>query len=138
MGNRAAKRSVPEVLTDPSRVAGAIERARQSAAERKVPLTMERVAACLEVEPWEIRAAIIQAKSSRGRKSSAQKKAGRELEAVCADCRAFLVEQGLSRSSSAVMPIFCLRTHFGYTDRPEEKETAPAAVYFEGEDAIPE
>ncbi len=95
MGNRAAKRSVPEVLTDPGRVAGAIERARQSAAERKVPLTMERVAACLEVEPWEIRAAIIQAKSSRGRKSSAQKKAGRELEAVCADCRAFLVEQGI-------------------------------------------
>ncbi|HIW74466.1 MAG TPA: hypothetical protein H9684_09085 [Firmicutes bacterium] len=127
--------TLPAALTDPERVNEAIERAKRSAAERKVPLTVERLAACLQVEPADIREAVRQAKAGRGGRSS-RRRAGEALKEVCAECRAVLMEQGLARSSSPVLPMFGLKVHFGYTDRPEE-DGVPS-VRFEGEDAIME
>ena len=124
-------------LKDAAQVEEAIGRARRYAQEQGVPLTMERVAACLGAGRKEIQAAIEQAQSCRGTGSRSQKAAGKALEAVSSECRAVLMELGLSRSSSPVMPIFGLKANFGYTDRPTE-EPSFETVRFEGEDEIPE
>ncbi len=124
-------------LKDAVQVEEALGRARRYAQEQGVPLTMERIAACLGAQREDIRAAIHAAKSCRGSGSRSQKAAGKALEAAAAECRAVLMELGLSRSSSPVMPIFGLKANFGYSDRPAEEPPAEA-VRFEGEDAIPE
>ena len=128
----------PEILGDPERVKQAVEEARQFAREQKVPLTMERLAACLGVDPEDIRRAVERFKGCGGRAARKQKAAGKLLEEVSAECRAILMEQGLARSSSPVMPIFGLRANFGYTDKPAPEDASAPAVRFEGEDAIPE
>lgn len=150
---QADQAALPPVLADPAAVKEGIAQAKQSAAERKVPLTVERVAACLHVEPADIREAVRRTKAVRegaasrretgprtaraGTRRRAQQEAGQALEEVSAECRALLMEQGLARSSSPVMPIFGLRVHFGYDERAAGQE-APPAVRFEGEEEIPE
>lgn len=124
-------------LKDAAQVEEAIGRARRYAQEQGVPLTMERVAACLGAGRKEIQAAIEQAQSCRGTGSpiaeSGRKSAGGgfgRMPGGTDGTGAFPVQQPGDAD---------LRTENEFRlHRPPTEEPSFETVRFEGEDEIPE
>lgn len=117
------------ILRDKRRILSAIDEARRYAAENGVPMTIERIAACLGVDREKLLACI------RGDDEEAPPGIVRTLRAAWDECAASLVEQGMTRGGNATMAMFALKCDHGYNDRPD-REPSHVVVHFEGEDRL--
>ena len=118
----------------------AIERAKAYAAEQEVPLTVERLAAEMEMDLTQLhrilRGEVVAKTQTMKAKVAAIRKAGGEATAS-------VMEHALRRGSSANMHMLYLKNHAGYdgdkggkTAKDEGGTTAP--VIFLGEEDIPD
>lgn len=116
------------ILTKPRAVERAIERACQYAEKNGVPLTLERVAACLGVRRETIR-----------RLAERSEFAGRDEERVCRAlreaylrCNADLIEVMMTKSNTSA--VMLARDNFGYDEKGESAAvTEPVVFVGEGE-----
>lgn len=110
----------------------AIERAKQWAQEKKVPLTAERLAASLDMDIEEFRAIV-------SGEATGENRGERQIaDRICAAWRealASVVEYAMQRGNSASMPMMYLKNSTQAAKKTEEKA---GPVYFVGEEALPE
>ena len=122
-------------LRSVSKVNKALLSARQIAADNKLPLTVERIAACLGISRKRLLAYIrdeVEDPEITPRKR--EKIHGILWQAFC-DCEAELAEEML-KPGSHTGAVFLGKNNFGYLDR-EERET-DISVTFVGEENIKE
>lgn len=124
---------VAKTALTPRRVAEAITQARRFAEERHIPLTLERVAACLSIDRDRLRelATASVAKSKKEQEIAAQ------LKQVYLDCNAALIEELMACKSSHGGAMLLAKNDFGYTDKGEPI-AAHEPVRFVGEERLEE
>ena len=115
----------------------AIDRAKQVAAEQEVPLTVERLAAELEMELSTFRR-IVEGKISGSSPGMTAKITA--IRRAAGEATASVMEHAMRRGTSPNMHLLYLKNHAGYEGdkggRMEEKPLPP--VIFLGEEAIPD
>ncbi|MBQ8752267.1 MAG: hypothetical protein IJZ13_04095 [Clostridia bacterium] len=116
----------------PGRVEEAIVRARARAEERGVPLTLERVAACLGIDRDRLR----QLATGPITGSRAEQAAAERLRQVYLDCNAALIEELMACKGSHSGAMLLAKNDFGYTDKAEAAPAPP--VRFVGEERLEE
>ena len=112
----------------PARVKTALQRWREYAGEKKVPLTAERLAACLHISAARYQRLV----SWEGQPPAGQEEVVALLCAADAEATASVIEHAMLRGTSVNMHLLYLKRHAGYGDRGAE----PAAVRFTGEDEV--
>jgi hypothetical protein len=114
-----------------TQVAAAIAEAKAHAAEKGVPLTLERVAARLGFSRDELRlwATAPPTKVRRHREAAAL------LRQVYLDCNADLIDELMACKSSHGGALLLAKNDFGYTDKGEVAVSV-APVQFVGEDRL--
>jgi len=117
----------------PERVETAIHQARQRAEERGVPLTLERVAACLGIDRDRLR----QLATGPVTGSRAEQEAAQRLRQVYLDCNAALIEELMACKGSHSGAMLLAKNDFGYTDKAEAAAGIPP-VRFVGEERLEE
>ena len=117
----------------PGRVEEAIVRARARAEERGVPLTLERVAACLGIDRDRLR----QLATGPITGSRAEQAAAERLRQVYLDCNAALIEELMACKGSHSGAMLLAKNDFGYTDKVEVAAGMPP-VRFVGEERLEE
>lgn len=100
--------------------------ARQYAETHGVPVTLERLAVCLGIGAKEINEYI--ARGDNGG-NAGEVEIADALKMAKAECQAAMMEHGLERGNSPIMPIFALKANYGYNDKPEG-DTARLLVQF--------
>lgn len=117
----------------PEQVEEAIRQARAWAEERGVPLTWERVAACMGIDRERLRKlATGAAEGSRVRREAI----GR-LRRIYLDCNATLIEELMASKGSHSGALLLAKNDFGYTDKGETA-VGTQPVRFVGEDRLEE
>lgn len=111
-------------------VATAIERARALAQENGAPLTLERVAACMNVSPSELAVLGRGEEPAPGGWRPSRREAGL-LRGIYRECNAVLAEHCLAAKGASSGALFLMKNDFGYTDRPDP--CIGATVVFVGE-----
>lgn len=100
----------------PEQINDAIARAREYADKKGVPLTLERLAATLGVTRETLSEYVKEYSSTHNEGAEALKRAA-------AECTASVMEHGMVRGNSPIMPIFYLKNNAGYRDRVEQETT---------------
>ncbi len=114
-----------------SQVEQALASARAYAAEKGVPLTLERVAARLGLSREEVRRlATAPPPAARG-----QRRIAALLRQVYLDCNADLIDELMACKSSHGGALLLAKNDFGYTDKGEIAATV-MPVQFVGEDRL--
>lgn len=111
-------------------VAAAIERARALAHENGAPLTLERVAAYMNVSPYELAALGRGEAPAPGGWHPSRREAGL-LREIYRECNAVLAEHCLAAKGASSGALFLMKNDFGYADRPDP--CAGTSVVFVGE-----
>lgn len=117
----------------PRRVAEAIAQARSFAEERHIPLTLERVAACLGIDRDRLRELATMPVGSRRQ----EREIAALLRQVYLDCNAALIEELMACKSSHGGAMLLAKNDFGYTDKGEPIGTHEP-VRFVGEERLEE
>ena len=121
-------------LTD---ICEGIERAKAYAAEREVPLTVERLAAEMDMELTELHR-ILDGELT-GKSPGMQAKIA-AIRRAAGEATASVMEHAMRRGSGANMHMLYLKSHAGYDDKGGKSEptaTVPPVV-FVGEEDIPD
>ena len=100
----------------PEQINDAIARAREYADNKGVPMTLERLAATLGVERGTLWEYIKDYGDTHTPGVDALKRAA-------AECTASVMEHGMTRGNSPIMPIFYLKNNAGYRDKTEQETT---------------
>lgn len=100
----------------PEQINDAIARAREYADNKGVPLTLERLAATLGVERGTLWEYIKDYGDTHTPGVDALKRAA-------AECTASVMEHGMTRGNSPIMPIFYLKNNAGYRDKIDQETT---------------
>ncbi|MBE6757423.1 MAG: hypothetical protein E7552_02585 [Ruminococcaceae bacterium] len=112
-----------------SDVQAAIARAEEYAAAHKVPLTVERLAAELDIGVTALRRYLDEGYRPQGRSRAVVE----AVRAAAGQATASVMEYALSRGSSANMHMMYLRQYAGYGN---EQGAAAEPIIFEGEQEI--
>ena len=104
-----------KLIQDVGQVESALHEARAYAEEHGVPLTLERVAVCLGIS----RGRLIEYAERYEPVNEDEEAVQRAIKGVYAECNASMMEHGLVKGNSPIMPIFALKANYGYNDRPE-------------------
>lgn len=100
----------------PEQINDAIARAREYADNKGVPMTLERLAATLGVERGTLWEYIKDYGDTHTPGVDALKRAA-------AECTASVMEHGMTRGNSPIMPIFYLKNNAGYRDKIDQETT---------------
>ena len=119
------------IWDDSSRVQAAIRKSRTFAEEKKVPITIERLAAFLGVGRIELLDEMDRSLDNDGEE---RKKVQALLRKTCAEAVASVVEFGLLKGNTPTMTMFYLKSNAGYSEKAEEEKLPD--VYFYGEDRL--
>ena len=111
----------------PEQINDAIARAREYADSKGVPLTLERLAATLGVTRETLSEYVKEY-------SSTHNEGAETLKRAAAECTASVMEHGMMRGNSPIMPIFYLKNNAGYRDKVEQETTH--RVTFTGMDSL--
>ena len=111
-------------------VAEAIGRARALAQENGAPLTLERVAACMNLAPHEL-AALGRGEAPVPGGWHPSRREADLLRGVYRECNAVLAEHCLAAKGASSGALFLMKNDFGYADRPDP--CVGASVVFVGE-----
>lgn len=113
----------------PDEIRAAIEQAKSIAAEKNAPLTVERLAAALDMDTSQLQAA---AEGGWQGKSRREREVARLLQAAWREAMASVVEHALLRGSGASVHMQYLKSRL---EPSTASETRP--VYFVGEEELP-
>ncbi|MBR3289618.1 MAG: hypothetical protein IKI63_02440 [Clostridia bacterium] len=116
-------------------VRAALDQARAIADSRGLPLTPERIAACLGISRQQFLHMVEHGVDDPAISLSARTRIDRMLWQAYCDCSAELAEE-LLKPGSHSGAVFLGKNNFGYTDRSDRE--ADLTVQFVGEDDIPE
>ena len=116
---------------DNRKVLRGIKQARTAATDKGVPLTLERVAACADLDC----AKLCELAAMETLPAGCSAAAWEAIRAVVFDCRAELAEHVLTPKVSATGGVFLLKHNFGYADKATE---AFPEVVFTGEEQLEE
>ena len=122
---REEKRLTPRFVRE------GIAQARRLAEDRGVPLTLERVAACLGIGRERLRELAAAAGRTRAERETAAL-----LRQVYLDCNAALIEELIACRSSHGGAMLLAKNDFGYTDKGDGAAAEP--VCFVGEERLEE
>lgn len=122
-------------LRSVSKVNKGLAQARQMAAEHKLPLTIERIAACLGISRKRLLAYIRDEVEDPNMDAKKREKIHKILWQAFCDCEAELAEEML-KPGSHTGAVFLGKNNFGYLDR--EGREADISVTFVGEENIKE
>lgn len=123
---------LPRRATD---VRAALDQARAIADSRGLPLTPERIAACLGVSRQQFLHAIEHGVDAPGISPAARARIDRMLWQAFCDCSAELAEE-LLKPGSHSGAVFLGKNNFGYSDRSDRE--ADLTVQIVGEEDIPD
>ncbi|MCI8554814.1 MAG: hypothetical protein HFJ80_07725 [Clostridiales bacterium] len=113
------------------RVQTAVREAKAFAEEKKVPLTIERLAAFLGVSRMEL---LEELERKEGDDEIGREKARALLRRTCAEAVASVVEFGLLKGNTPTMTMFYLKSNAGYRERMEKER--PPDICFYGEEEL--
>ncbi len=116
---------------DSRKIVRGIRQARTAATDKGVPLTLERVAACADLDCAKLR----EFAAMETRPAGCSAAAWEAIRAAVFDCRAELVEHVLTPKVSATGGVFLLKHDFGYADKAAENYPE---VVFSGEEQLEE
>ncbi len=122
-------------LRSVAKVNKGLAQAREMAAEHKLPLTIERIAACLGVSRKRLLAYIRDEVEDPDADEKKREKIHKILWQAFCDCEAELAEEML-KPGSHTGAVFLGKNNFGYADR--EERAADVSVTFVGEENIQE
>lgn len=110
----------------------ALADARVYADAKGVPLTIERLAVCLGIGRCTLLNYDVADDATEEERAiwGALKNAREE-------CQASMMEHGLGKGNSPIMPIFALKANYNYSDKPAD-DAQHVYVHFDGEDSIPD
>lgn len=121
-----------DILRRPKAVEEAIRRAETYAREAGVPLTLERVAACLGIGRERLR----QLATAPAGPARSEREVAALLRQVYLDCNAALIEELVACRSSHGGALLLAKNDFGYTDKGDAAAAEP--VCFVGEERLEE
>lgn len=126
-GAENTRKKISPVFNDPDRVEAAVNRAKQTAQEKGVPLTLSRLADCLAVEEEELYTFL----ESQGG-GPAARESRRRLRLARQGCRAELLEAMMDKGYNGPGVILVGKHEFGL----EEKPAGQVTVIFTGADRL--
>ena len=126
------KHALPRRVTE---VRAALDQARAIADSRGLPLTPERIAACLGISRQQFLHVVENGVDDPDVSPTARIRIHRMLWQAFCDCSAELAEE-LLKPGSHSGAVFLGKNNFGYSDRSDRE--ADVSVQFVGEDEIPD
>lgn len=121
-----------EKRLSPRQVREGIDEAKRLAEDRGVPLTLERVAACLGIGRERLR----QLATASAGPARSEREVAALLRQVYLDCNAALIEELVACRSSHGGALLLAKNDFGYTDKGDAAAAEP--VCFVGEERLEE
>ncbi len=121
-----------------AKIKAAIEAATAYAAEKKVPLTAERLAAALDMDIALFRSVVEGRYTETGVTPSALAAKVSLIQHAFAEATASVMEHAMGRGSSANMHMLYLKENAGYGEKGDAPLPTVAPVIFVGEEDIPD
>ena len=123
-------------LHDVEALKAAIDGAQRYADNKGVPLTLERLAVYVGVNRH-VLADIVAGNKTEIEGNKITQETIATLKKAVDSCVAAVMEHGMRRGNSPIMPIFALKCNHNYDDHPQQTSNAPTIVIV-GADKIPD